>query len=69
MKVFKGSYLLVIVRMIANCVAVTLPVALIRVCQCTDYRCTAVACEDVIDFEGNGLRQRADNPATANCTN
>jgi hypothetical protein len=28
--------------------------------QRADYRCAAVACEDVIDFEGNGRRQRAD---------
>jgi hypothetical protein len=28
--------------------------------QCADYCCAAVACEDVINFEGNGLCQQAD---------
>ena len=50
----------VIVRMIANCVAVIFPVRLDSRLQCTDDRCAAVASEDVIDFKSNGLCQRAD---------
>ena len=49
----------VIVRMIANCVAAIFPVPYSRL-QCTDDCCAAVASEDVIDFKGNGLCQRAD---------
>ena len=49
----------VIVRMIANCVAAIFPVSLIRVFNAPIDCCAAVASEDVIDFKGNGLCQRA----------
>ena len=46
--------------MIANCVAMTLPVALIRVLERTNDRGAAIAGENVLDNERDGLRQHAD---------